>query len=187
MRRLQGQADSPLSAAGREQAEMLVPMIRLLDPDRAVSSDLVRARESAAILGYANAESDPAWREIDVGDWTDRPIDEITAADPAAYRGWRAGTRTPPGGETWPHFRDRVHAALDRLVLGDGRRPLVVCHGGVIRAACEILLGLPPAKVLPVAPASLSVLTVERRDGALKARLQAFNLTPGRLVLDAPD
>ncbi len=186
-RRLQGQADSPLSQAGRQQAEMLEPMIRWLQPDRAVSSDLVRARESAAILGYADAEIDPAWREIDVGDWSDRPIAEITAADPAAFRNWRSGTRTPPGGESWPDFRERIRAALDRLVGDDGDRPLIVCHGGVIRAACEILLDLPPAKVLPVAPASLSVLAAERQNGAMKARLQAFNLTPGRLVLDAPD
>ena len=187
MRRLQGQANSPLSETGQAQAEMLVPMIRQLEPDRAVSSDLARARDTAAILGHAGAALDPGWREIDVGDWSDRPIAEITAADPQAYRDWRAGTHTPPGGESWPHFRDRIQAALERLIDGEGRRPLIVCHGGVIRAACEILLGLPPSRILPVAPASLSAIAVERRDGALKARLQAFNLTPGRLVLDAPD
>ena len=187
LRRLQGQADSPLSETGRAQAEMLVPMIRLLEPDRAVSSDLARARDTAAILDHTDAVLDAGWREIDVGDWSDRPISEITAADPQAYRGWRAGTHTPPGGESWPHFRDRIRAALERLIDGDGRRPLIVCHGGVIRATCEILLGLPPSKILPVAPASLSVMAVERRDGGLRARLQAFNLTPGRLVLDAPD
>ncbi len=187
MRRLQGQADSPLSETGQVQAEMLLPMIRSLEPDRAMSSDLARARDTAAILGHADAALDPDWREIDVGDWSDRPIADITAADPSAYRGWRAGTHTPPGGESWPHFRDRIRAALERLVDGEGRRPLVVCHGGVIRAACEILLGLPPSKILPVAPASLTVMTVEPRRSELKARLQAFNLTPGRLVLDAPD
>ena len=187
MRRLQGQANSPLSETGRAQAEMLMPMIRLLEPDRAMSSDLMRARDTAAILGHADAALDQGWREIDVGDWSDRPIADITAADPSAYRGWRAGTHTPPGGESWAHFRDRIQAALEHLIDGDGRRPLIVCHGGVIRAACEILLGLPPSKILPVAPASLSAVAVERRDGGLKARLQAFNLTPGRLVLDAPD
>ncbi len=187
LRRLQGQKDSPLSREGREQAGLLAPMIRLLEPDSAVSSDLARARDTAAILGHGDAELDPAWRELDVGDWSDRPIDEIIAAEPSAYRDWRAGTHTPPGGESWPDFRDRIRTALERLADDDGRRPLVVCHGGVIRAACEILLGLPPSKILPVAPASLSVMTMERRDGGLKARLQAFNLTPGRLVLDAPD
>jgi glucosyl-3-phosphoglycerate phosphatase len=183
---LQGQADIPLSALGRAQAETLAPVIAALKPCRAVTSDLSRARETALRLGHGDARPEPGFREIDVGIWQGKPIAELQAADAAAYAGWRAGTHRPADGEGWEDFLSRIGAALKvEIDAGDARTLLVVCHGGVIRAALQALCGLAPRNVLPVGPASLTSVLVSRDGGA--ARLELYNFRPGLPELGAPD
>ena len=56
--RLQGQAQAPLSDRGRDQARALrLPQLP------AVSSDLERAVETAALAGFPDAPTDARWRE----------------------------------------------------------------------------------------------------------------------------
>jgi glucosyl-3-phosphoglycerate phosphatase len=166
--RLQGQADPPLSPLGREQAAALVPFLDGL-PERAVSSDLTRAVETAVALGLGGAPTDPRWREIDIGDWAGRTVDELDAADVAA---WRRGELAPPNAETWPDFQARVASAVGAL---DGQDAVVVTHGGCVRAACAHLTGADPRTLAPPANASLTVLEHGER-----ARLRAYGLrAPG--------
>ena len=61
-RRLQGQTDAPLSGAGREQGAKLRDVLSALTVDGAVTSDLVRARETAELAGFGDARPDPRWR-----------------------------------------------------------------------------------------------------------------------------
>ena len=70
--RLQGQADPPLSEAGREEARALAGALPPFA--QVVTSDLVRASETAALLGYPDATRDPRWREIDIGEWQGRSL-----------------------------------------------------------------------------------------------------------------
>lgn len=116
VRRLQGQADIGLSARGEAQATALRATIEAMRPDHVIASDLLRARHTAALLGYPHAQLSPALREIDVGDWTGRAIGDLMAEDQDAYLGWRAGTYAPRGGERWQEFRDRVTAGLGKAV-----------------------------------------------------------------------
>jgi glucosyl-3-phosphoglycerate phosphatase len=185
-RRLQGQADIALSPHGRSQAMQLRPVIASLAPDSILTSDLQRARETAALLGYQDAEPCVPLREIDVGDWTGRPIAEIENADLAAYRGWRAGRFTPPRGEDWAVFKDRTCAVVRRCLTGDATKILLVAHGGVIRAVLEGLLGLEPARIVPVGPASLTVLK-HSRDEMAAFKLELFNFSPAGPAFDSPD
>ena len=183
VRRLQGQADIDLSARGREQAARLRATIARLDPDAVLASDLVRASETATLLGHGNAVRTAALRENDVGEWTGKLISDI---DSVEYRKWRAGHFTPPGGESWEAFTDRVTAAVSGELSHDADRLLVVCHGGVIRALLQSLIGLPPHRMMPVSPASLTIVAVrdaERTD----IRLELLNYSPDGPVLDAPD
>lgn len=185
-RRLQGQADIALSALGRRQATDLAPVIAGFAPCRAITSDLIRARDTAALLGFAAARPDPALREHSVGAWEGRAIPDIVAQSPADYAGWRAGTFTPPGGEAWGHFTARTTAAIRaEQAAGACRNLLVICHGGVIRALLHGLLGIAPTSVIPVAPASLTTLLFPQQGSA--ARLELFNYRPGQIDLDAPD
>ncbi len=185
-RRLQGQANVGLSDAGRRQADALRPVIEAIGPCRAIASDLARVTETAERIGAPNARLTAQLREIDVGDWTGRSIVDIETADPNAYRGWRAGTLTPKGGEAWDIFSGRVCSVIETERADPCKNLLVVCHGGVIRAILQRFLGLNPANITPVAPASLSALQLAA--GAQKPpRLELFNYRPETLELEATD
>jgi probable phosphoglycerate mutase len=142
--RLQGQLDPPLSERGREQARALRPLVEALaiPADRVVASDLARARETAELLGLQPAAFDPAWREIDVGEWGGRTAEEIDALG-EELTNWRGGPRTAPDGETWDEFAARVADAVDELVAAGGSW-LVVSHGGCVRVATAHLTGAHP-------------------------------------------
>lgn len=170
--RLQGAAEVPLSERGRRQARGLAALIGEFQPTDAVTSDLGRARETVALLGHPQATVDRAWREADLGEWTGRVIADLVAGDGDGYRAWREGRATPLGGESWEALVARVTEALATLVDRDGRH-LIVTHGGPIRAACATLVGLGPTRIVPVSPASVTVIDLEPRP-----RLRAFNLTP---------
>lgn len=183
LRRLQGQADTVLSPRGQQQARLLAPMISSYAPDHVLTSDLQRAIHTAALLGYPDAEHAPLLREQSVGDWTGHDIAAITAREPDHYLGWRAGTYAPPGGERWGDFRQRIGQALQQAIAYEGQTILLVCHGGVIRAALDVALDLAPARIIPVGSASLTILAF----AAGAARLEAFNVMPQAPTLDAPD
>ncbi len=183
-RRLQGQADIGLSELGKSQADALRPVIEEIGHCRAVSSDLARVRDTAQRIGADNPRFTEELREIDVGDWTGRAIDDIRAEDEDAYQGWRAGTSSPPGGETWAHFVDRITGVIESENRKACRNLLIVCHGGVIRAILQRYVGLDPAQIIPVAPASLSAL---RFGNGKPPRLELFNYLPNSMDFGAPD
>ncbi len=86
-RLLQGQADIALSDLGRSQAQALAGTVQALKPRQVFASDLKRTRETAALLGYPEHTAVPALREIDVGDWSGRRIEDLRAEDEAAFLG----------------------------------------------------------------------------------------------------
>ena len=87
--RLQGQADPPLSDQGRAEATALATVFRGFDPARVVTSDLERARETAALIGFPDATPDAAWREIDVGEWSGRVLSSFPEQAEMSWRGPR--------------------------------------------------------------------------------------------------
>ena len=139
-RRYSGWADPQLTYSG---AQATVRLARELAPvafDGIVSSDLARARQTAAILakelGLRILAVEPALRERDVGSWTELTKPEVDARWPGLRSAIRHGTAPgPPGGEATDVFRDRVVAAVGGLALRFPRSTLLgVTHGGAIRA-----------------------------------------------------
>ena len=186
-RRLQGQSDIDLSDRGRRQADTLRPVIRSIAPCRAISSDLARVRETAQRIGAVEPVFTRDLREIEVGDWTGAVIPELVARDPDAYQDWCAGKHTPPGGESWADFTQRVCTVIDREHAANAcHNLLVVCHGGVIRAILQRFLDLQPANIIPVGNASLTALRLPSGTGQ-PARLELFNYRPDKLEFEAPD
>lgn len=183
VRRLQGQADIDLSERGRQQAAALGPMAQSFRPDLVLTSDLKRAAATAALLGYPDAVREPLLREQNVGAWTGVEIAKLQAEAPKAYAGWRAGTFAPENGEIWTDFRSRIAQALDIARNAEAETVLMVCHGGVIRAALDGALGLAPARIIPVGPASLTIIAIKDEE----TRLEVFNATTFAPVIDAPD
>lgn len=171
-RRLQGHTDLSLNETGRAQVRTLVPLLTSLAPDVVLTSDLHRATETAAILGYPAAVRLPALREQGLGAWEGNLIDDLLAQSPGAYHDWRAGCHTPPGGEDWAAFCARIEAVLRDAAAQCRQSALIACHGGVIRAALNALIRLPPQHIVPVGPASVTILALDEAG----FRLQAFNL-----------
>lgn len=100
----------------------------------------------AAAGGGTAIETDPAWAEIDLGDWNVRSRSELRsdAAARAFYEDPEANA--PPNGEPVAQVRERITRSLEGLAARPGA-VLVVAHAGVIRIALSILLDLPLARL----------------------------------------
>lgn len=132
-RRIQGRADIPLSDAGRAAAaEWRLP--EWTAGWAVIASPLVRARETARILGLDPA-TEPALAELDWGEWeglrlSDR--DRIDRAELARREALGVDFRAP-GGESYRELQQRLAPFLLRLAAA-GRDTIAVCHRGVILA-----------------------------------------------------
>ncbi len=136
--RFQGFSDTPLNDTGRRQAHQLAETVAADGIRSLWSSDLVRARETAEIVGERIGLAptlDARLREGCRGRWEGHLMRDIECREPARYAAWRrAGARFRfPEGESLLEQQQRVQAALSDI-HGAGPLPaLVVCHGGSIR------------------------------------------------------
>ena len=186
-RRLQGHADAPLSPRGIEQARRAAKFFADGPaPGLVVSSDLSRACHTAELLGFTGFTTDERLREMDLGEWTGRWIEQIEASDRGAYREWRLGAYTPPRGEEWGPFRERVGAALADAIDRSNGDVVVNTHEGVVRAACDVLVGLTPSNLSPITPAAITIFDINHSAQSRSARLVAFNITPSPGDLRTP-
>jgi probable phosphoglycerate mutase len=132
--RWQGWADPPLNDTGRAQARGLAERLRATPFDAVYSSDLRRARETAEILAAPHAVPvvvDPGLREIDVGSWSGLTRAEIRERFPDGSR---------PDGETHEEHGTRVRAAVVAIArANEGRRILIVAHGGTVRSIHDLI------------------------------------------------
>jgi glucosyl-3-phosphoglycerate phosphatase len=145
--RWQGHSDRSLDDAGRAQAGRLAAHLARIGIDLLFSSDLARARETAAAVEAATgleARIDPDLREVDVGGLTGCSRAEVEARDPAWFRTWLEGAVTGyPDGETYLDVHRRSVRAFQRVLEGaDGGTAAVVCHGGNIRAITLEVVGM---------------------------------------------
>jgi broad specificity phosphatase PhoE len=144
--RFQGRRDTPLNDTGRRQAAELAERLRGEGAIASLwSSDLMRARETAEIvgerLGLEAPRLDERLSEGRRGEWEGRLMEDVAREEPEAYARWRAADPAFrfPGGETLVELQQRVLAALDDVRAAGALPALVVCHGGPIRTVlCEI-------------------------------------------------
>jgi 2,3-bisphosphoglycerate-dependent phosphoglycerate mutase len=143
-----GAADPELSPAGRAQADHLAEYLATERLDAVYCSPLRRAVETGTPVA-ARQGVEPIVVD-DVAEW-DRmspeyvPVEELKAADDQRWRDLVDGVWTSDEGPD--DFRDRVLAAIDRLVgAHSGGRIAVVCHGGVINTYLAAVLGLDPVR-----------------------------------------
>lgn len=178
--RFQGQTDIPLSPEGRAEAQLLARRLQNLPFREVFSSDLSRARETGEII--ASALGVPLhlrrdWREMDYGLWAGLSFEEIKGRFPreteAYLRDWVSVA--PPGGESFRELMERVKGALEEVLASPGEHLLVVAHGGSIRAAVCLLLGLDPLlrRLFALGNAALVELELEGEE----ARLVRWNDT----------
>jgi broad specificity phosphatase PhoE len=134
-------------------------------------TQLKRTHQTAsAILGarVAEIETSPLitsdLAEQHFGDWQGLTYAELEARRDGAYhRFWHApATERPPNGESFEDVVGRVAAAMDRITAEHAGRDIVaVAHGGTIRAALAVALGIEPERALGFAVDTCSVTRMD--------------------------
>lgn len=199
--RLQGHTDIPLNETGVAQARAAAPSVAALGPQVVVSSDLQRARSTAApvaeLLGLP-VTHDRRLRETSLGDWEGLTRDEVTADWPGQWERWRSSGAdfTPPRGESRAQVAERANSVVEELDATSAQRVLLVAHGGLIVGLTGKLLGLPHEHwavltgvvnchwvVLHRAVFGRGVMQRPTRDGSSRWRLQSYNAGLGSVVL----
>ena len=173
-KRWQGHADRPLTDRGREQAQALADRLAHIELDAVYSSDLKRARDTAAVVAESQGlevRQLHDLREVDVGSWSGLTRAEAEERFPEGFARWRDGYPGWMDGETYEAMTDRVLRAVREIATEhESGRVLVVSHGGPIRAMHAAALGLDVhayRRLRPVEP---------------NARLSAVCFVDGRLT-----
>ncbi len=144
-----------------------------------VTSNLRRTHETAAAIIRAglpgplpipgpDAIEMADLAEQDFGHWqglTYEELQESRAGD--FHRFWHAPAHeAAPGGESFATVIERVSRAIHRLVDSHpGRDIIAVVHGGTIRAALALALGLDPEAALAFTIENCSITRIDRIDG----------------------
>jgi alpha-ribazole phosphatase len=179
---LNGQRDVPCDTSDSRAFEFLARAL----PDNAVwvTSHLSRARDTAAAIVAAGSPA-PApivekdFSEQNFGDWAGYTWDEIAQRDPAASeRFWTDPVGlAPPGGESFAVLMARVAAAIERFSDEREGDVVAVAHGGVIRAAVAVALGLDPIQAMAIRVDNLSLTRLDRvAGGTLRGRGGAWRV-----------
>ncbi len=184
---------SAISTATAATREIFAILAREL-PQGAVwlTSNLARTRQTAAaILTADRSRHDsvvplaiPAFAEQHLGDW--QGLDRR-----AFYAERKVGTHTlwfgpatekPPGGESFVDLVERVAPAIEQANREHrGRDIVAVTHGGTIRAALTLALGLDPQGALAFAVENCSLTRLDYLDpdgGTPLWRVGAVNHRP---------
>jgi broad specificity phosphatase PhoE len=163
--RLQGISDIELNDHGLEQSRRLARNL-CEKPSRLFVSPLQRARGFALPLaerfGLSPQVLEPL-RELSFGQWEGLRYEDMNEEQKREFEAWRADPARvcPPGGESILSLAVRVREAVDVMTgqMDAGETAAVVTHGGVIRTAVTVLMGMPPeaAARISIDPASLTV------------------------------
>ena len=186
--RLYGRPDVPANTSERSRFEALARAL----PDDAVwlTSNLLRTHQTAdAIAGAGHAvparsiEAD--LDEQDFGAWHGLTWSEVASerGSSLAHKYWVAPAHvTPPEGESFVQVVERVTAAVTRRTVQHAGHDIVaVAHGGSIRAALALALGLDAERALAFSIDNLSITCIDHVNGPAKGqawRVAAVNLPP---------
>lgn len=145
--RVQGDSDSTLSDLGKEQARRIGIRLKNAGIDVAISSPLLRARDTCRLAFDGSLEhvTHEDLREIHLGEWEGRLVTELRKSCPDEVELWynKPSEVRIAGGESVRKFRNRVTREMGavRKKYGD-RKIAVFTHGGVICAYLTRLLGM---------------------------------------------
>ncbi len=179
-----GGDNPPLTQEGREQvlltAEWLKPLASSVST--VVASPVLRTVETgelvAGTLG-ARLVEEPAFAEIEFGEWEGLTFGEVAQRFPEEMKGWMGATEVaPPGGESFDSAQSRVLAGLSRVLeTHAGQTVVVSSHVSPIKLIVAHALGAPIGGVfnMELSPASVTVVSFFS-DG--RASLRLFNALP---------
>ena len=186
--RLYGRTNVPANTSERPRFEGLARAL----PQGAVwlTSNLLRTHQTAdaiAEAGHAVPERaiEADLDEQDFGNWHGLTWSEVASerGSGLAHKYWVAPAHiTPPEGESFVQVVERVTAAVERRTTQHAGQDIVaVAHGGSIRAALALALGLDAERALAFSIDNLSITRIDRVDGPARGqawRVAAVNLPP---------
>lgn len=151
--------DVPLTEEGERAGHALAARLAEVAFDLVLTSPRVRARRTAELAGFPDAQVEEDLVEWDYGDYEGITTPEIRESVP----GWTVWSHPCPGGED----AARVCRRLDRVVARArtyGGRVLVFGHGHASRALACRWLGQPvvEGRLFRLDTATVSVLGYER-------------------------
>jgi broad specificity phosphatase PhoE len=151
--------DVPLTEYGVMVARGLADRLRDTPFDLVLTSPRQRARRTAELAGFPDAEVDPDLVEWDYGRYEGISTAEIRRTVP----GWTVWTHESPGGESAEQVRTRLDRVVGRLHHAGGR-VLVFGHGHALRALTARWLAQPvlEGRNFVLDTATVSVLGFER-------------------------
>lgn len=148
----QGSQDIPLNATGRKQAEEAAIIVKHINPEFVITSNLSRAIETGEIAakyaGEARFIIEPELRERGCGE-----VEGMTTSEIAEKFGIRMNMTSReldniPGAEPYKAFEERVLSTIQKIYTEyAGRKVLLVSHGGVLRTFHETTLGNLPSGI----------------------------------------
>ena len=149
--RFQGHSDIPLNKVGQYQASEAAKVLAALRPDRIISSDLIRAQETAAPLAGLTdikVEINPNLRETDGGLWEGKLASENRATHGELFANWYEGGDEPAGvtGERRSDVAKRAVAVIEKETTNFSGTIVFVTHGGTVRSVLGSILKLPIAQ-----------------------------------------
>jgi len=143
--RFQGHADPPLDDTGWGQAAAVATALRPTPVAAVLSSDLTRARQTAALIALGRGlrvTLSSELRETNLGCWTGLSRAEAAQRFPDEYRAWHNDPHSTRrgGGETEAEAGARVARHIGAVARAwPGQAIVVVCHGLALRAAVALL------------------------------------------------
>ena len=137
-----GHSGYPLTDLGHKQAEMTGEYIyKNYNVDGVYCSDLPRAFQTAEHIasGFAlPVITDCHLREINAGQWENKPFDDLPVLFPEAYAVWMKDLQHArcTGGESVVEISERAIKALKDIAIANPEKCIVVvAHATTIRAA----------------------------------------------------
>lgn len=149
-KKFSGQLDLPLDDIGYSQAKSTAEYILShFKVDSIYSSDLSRAYET--VRPVAEALNLPihlctGLREVDVGLWQGRYIEDVKKDFPESFELYRTnpGLSRFDGGESYADVMLRSKLALETIIKdNEGKTVVIGTHGGVIRTLRAVWSGTP--------------------------------------------
>jgi probable phosphoglycerate mutase len=160
--------DVALTAEGRDAAAALAPVLARHDFALVLTSPAARARDTARLAGFPDAEVDQDLREWDYGELEGLTSDEICARGPE-WCEWTVWTGSLPGGETIEEVAARARRVVARADAAGGD-VLLFAHGHLLRVLAGVMLDLDPhvGAHLALDPATVSIIGTEHGVRAIR-------------------
>lgn len=190
-KRFQGQIDVPLNEQGRVQAGQAAEFLKSVAIDRAVSSPMLRPKETAEIIlkphSHIQLELDDDLQEISHGLWEGKLEEEIEQDFPGDLAAWKTAPQIVqmPEGENLQQVWERTIAAWNSMLHSTAANPddrpttvLVVAHDAVNKAILCYMVNKDPEFFWIFKQGNGAVTVIDYPQGVTgKPVIQAANIT----------